>query len=67
MAIKFPRVLAAVQKRERSQWEIGDALIAECGPAAKNGVHDGSYAKIVACSEELLRRGHDYSVRCALL
>ena len=26
---KFPKTVAAVQKHDRSQWEIGDALLAE--------------------------------------
>jgi hypothetical protein len=34
MSITFPRTLAAVKKGEYSLWDIGDALIAECGKDA---------------------------------
>jgi hypothetical protein len=49
----FPKTIAAVQRRDRCMWEIGEALLAECGPPSTNGKHDGSYAKLEAASQEI--------------
>jgi hypothetical protein len=46
----FKKTIAAVQKRERCNWEIGDALIDECGPPSEHGVQDGSHAALKAAA-----------------
>jgi hypothetical protein len=62
MNLTFPRTLAAVKKGEHSLWEIGDALLAECGPPS--GVHDGNFEKVKAASKYLLENGgYEYSLR----
>ena len=61
---KFPRTIAAVQKRDRSLWEIGDALLAECGKPSEHGVNDGSYAKLGQAAAEIeALKIADYSVK----
>jgi len=51
---KFPKTVAAVQKRDRCMWEIGDALLAECGkPSALPSQNDGSRAKLEAAASEI--------------
>ena len=31
---KFPKIVALIQRRDRSQWEIGEELLRICGAAA---------------------------------
>ena len=50
---KYPKTIAAVQKRDRSQWEIGDALIRECGPPPLERQHDKSLARMEAAAAEI--------------
>jgi hypothetical protein len=60
---KFPLTLAAVKKGESSLWDIGDALIKECGPPSKNGIKDGGSSRLGAASEYLRENGgYDYGV-----
>jgi len=51
--LEFPNVVDAVRKRDGSLWEIGDALIKECGMPPKSGVHDGSRERIKRAAKEL--------------
>ena len=60
MRIEFPLTLAAVQAGDKSQWNIGNALLKEIEPS-KTGVNDKSFKKFVACSEMLLSRRADYA------
>ena len=62
MTTNFPRTLAAVKKSENTQWEIGDALIAEVGKPPSPSVQDGSFKKLEACAKELLANGFDYQL-----
>lgn len=58
----FPRLLAAVQEGERSQWRIGDALIAECPGNEKDGedgVNTGLYRRIEQAAQFLFERGFE--------
>jgi hypothetical protein len=60
---KFPLTLAAVKKGESSLWDIGDALIKECGPPSEHGRRNGSLNKLEAASGYLRENGgYDYSV-----
>lgn len=43
---KFPKTIAAIQRRDRSQWEIGDALLAETDVG-------GSHDELQEVAEEL--------------
>jgi hypothetical protein len=51
MNTTYPRILAAVRKSENSLWEIGDAIIAECGK-------DGPLSDV---SKYLAEQGYEYS------
>lgn len=48
-----PKTIAAVQASESRQWEIGDALLEECGPPSDNGRNDGSRNELREVAEEL--------------
>ena len=56
----FPRTLAAVKKGEKSLWDIGDALLDECGPPSDHG-GDHKENKLEAARLYLLAKGYDYS------
>jgi hypothetical protein len=58
----FPRTLAAVKKGEHTCWEIGDALVDECGPPSTHGVRDNSYEKLRAAQKYLLENGYEYGL-----
>jgi hypothetical protein len=51
--VKFPRCNAAVCKRDASEWNLADAILAECSQTGEDGVRNGSYAKINAMREEI--------------
>src|SRR5258708_376834 len=59
MPTKYDRTSTAVQKRDRCMWEIGDALLAECGmpgdrdSQSRSPYHDGSRAKLEAVASEI--------------
>ena len=52
-AVKFPRCDAAVRKRRGSEWELADAILAECCETGKDGERNDSYAKMEAMREEI--------------
>jgi hypothetical protein len=56
----FPRTLAAVKKGEKSLWDIGDALLDECGPPDAHG-GDHKEQKLQAARLYLLASGYLYS------
>jgi hypothetical protein len=56
----FPLTLAAVKKGEKSLWDIGDALLDECGPPDAHG-GDHKEQKLEAARLYLLANGYDYS------
>jgi len=56
--MKFPKVVEAVAAMEKSQWRIGDALLAEI-PMGKDSSHNEALAELEECAEELSRRGFD--------
>jgi hypothetical protein len=58
---EFPLTVAAAKSAELSQFAIGDALLKEVGDPCIGDYHDGSYAKIDAARECLLKFGIDYS------
>lgn len=61
---KFPLTISAVQKRDRSLWEIGDALVAECGAPSEGGANDGSWELMQAVAAEIESiRIEGYSVK----
>jgi hypothetical protein len=65
---KFPRILAAWKQIELDQWELGDALIEECGePLAaasrRPSINTGDYDKIEEAAEFLEQYGFDHGVR----
>jgi len=46
-----------IVQNENQQWEIGDALIEDCGPPSTHGVNDNSRAIIYQIVEELADNG----------
>jgi hypothetical protein len=59
---KFPLTLAAVKRGETSLWDIGDALIKECGPPGEQGAKNGSYDRVGAAQGYLAQQGYELSV-----
>jgi hypothetical protein len=51
--IKFPRCDAAVRKRDGSEWELADAILAECCETGEDGVRNESYAQMEAMRQEI--------------
>jgi hypothetical protein len=51
--VKFPRCDAAVRKRDASEWDLADAILAECSETGEDGVQNGSYAKMEAMRQEI--------------
>ncbi len=62
MQTEFPLTLAAAKDAEKSQWAIGDALVAECGPPGDDHANNGSGRRIAAAAEFLAANGLDLSV-----
>ena len=61
-AVKFPRCDAAVRKRLGSEWELADAILAECCETGKDGERNESYAKMEAMRDEIAKnRGVELS------
>jgi hypothetical protein len=61
--IKFPLCDAAVGKREGSEWELADAILAECSEPGENGVRNGSNATMEAMRDEIAKNhGVDLSL-----
>jgi hypothetical protein len=61
--MKFPLCDAAVRKTEGSEWELADAILAECPEPGENGVRNGSQAKMKEMQEEIAKNhGVDLSV-----
>jgi hypothetical protein len=58
----YEQTVEACLRHESSQWEIGDALLKECGPPGENGANNGSTAKLKEALEELDRNGLCYSL-----
>lgn len=61
--LRYPGVLAAVRKGEKSLWEIGDALIEAIGVPSRTSAHDKSQKKLAPISAELKVNGYEYGVR----
>jgi hypothetical protein len=57
---KFENTLAVAAKHDRSQWELGDALIKDIPPSSD--YHNGSTAKLTELSELLAEQGYDYEL-----
>jgi hypothetical protein len=53
--LEFPLCDAAVQKRDGSEWDLADAIVAECSETGDHGVRNGSYAKMEAMREEIAK------------
>jgi hypothetical protein len=51
--VRFPRCDAAVRKREGGEWELADAIVAECSETGDDGVRNESYAKMEAMRQEI--------------
>jgi hypothetical protein len=54
-SLKFPLCHAAVGKLAHDEWELADAIVAECFEPGRDGVRNESYAKIKAMREEITR------------
>lgn len=54
-AVMFPLCDAAVRKTEGSEWELADAILAECSEPGENGVRNGSQAKMEAMRDEIAK------------
>ena len=66
--MKFPKILAAARQIELDQWQLGEALIEECGPPASAGGFHGGFAAqnqddslLCEASEFLRGYGLEYS------
>jgi hypothetical protein len=53
--VKFPRCDAAAREWANDQWELADAIMAECSEPGPTGVRNASYARINAMREEILQ------------
>jgi hypothetical protein len=53
--IKFPRCDAAVRKWDESEWDLADAILAECSEPGEDGVRNGSNGKMKAMREEIAK------------
>ncbi len=51
--MKFPRCDAAVRNWDGSEWELADAILAECCEPGENGVRNESYAQMEAMRQEI--------------
>jgi hypothetical protein len=51
--VKFPRCDAAVRKMESDEWELAEAILAECSEPGENGVRNESSAKMKAMRQEI--------------
>jgi hypothetical protein len=51
--LKFPLCDAAVRKLTCSQWDLADAIVAECSETGDDGVRTGSYVKMEAMRQEI--------------
>jgi hypothetical protein len=51
--VKFPLCDAAVAKKEVSDWELADAVLAECCEPGEAGVRNESYAAMAAMRQEI--------------
>jgi hypothetical protein len=51
--VKFPRCDAAVRTRDGSEWELADAILAECCEPGEDGVRNESYAQMEAMRQEI--------------
>ena len=60
--IKFPLCDAAVQKIDSGDWDLADAIVAECSETGDDGVRNESYAKMKAMRQEIAKnRGVELS------
>lgn len=60
---KYPLTLTAVKTNDSSQWDIGAALITECGPPSEDTIRDGSHARLAEAAAYLLNEGYKYQVQ----
>jgi hypothetical protein len=51
--VKFPRCNAAVRKMEGGEWDLADAILAECSETGEEGMQNGSYAKMQEMRQEI--------------
>jgi hypothetical protein len=51
--LNFPLCDAAVRRLTYSQWELADAIVAECSETGDGGVRTGSYVKMEAMRQEI--------------
>ena len=56
--IKYPLMRAAVLKIRNAAWELGDAILLECGPPSSNGKNDGSLQKLKEAQDILFKEEH---------
>jgi hypothetical protein len=54
-AVMFPLCDAAVRKTNGGEWELADAILAECSDPGENGVRNGSQAKMKEMQEEIAK------------
>jgi hypothetical protein len=60
--IKFPRCDAAIQSIDSGDWDLADAIVAECSETGDDGVRNESYALMDAMRDEIARnRGVELS------
>jgi hypothetical protein len=67
---KFPKTLAAAKRLAECEkgsweahWQLGDALIRECGPPGDNGVNTKSDERLKKAQKALREHGYEYGFR----
>jgi hypothetical protein len=60
--VKFPLCDAAVRKIDGGDWDLADAILAECSDTGNDGVRNESYALMNAMRDEIVKnRGVELS------
>jgi hypothetical protein len=54
-AVDFPLCDAAVRNTADGEWKLADAIVAECSEPGKDGVRNGSHAKMQAMRQEIAK------------
>jgi hypothetical protein len=62
MKSDYKAILDAVQKRDKALWELGDALVADCGAPDPTSAGYAGPGKLRAVWHRLQENGYDYSI-----
>ena len=62
MKVDYKAILCAVQKRDKALWDLGDALVAECGAPDPTSASYAGPGRLRAAWHHLQENGIDYSL-----